>query len=263
MKKLVEMNQREGEAQYYLGRIYEKRRQYAEAIEWYQQVHDGEYQFDARLRIADMLGESGQIDEAMKHLDAMLKGSQSDGALVRIYITKGELLRGARRYEQAMEVFNTALDIVPGNTDLLYARALVAEKLGRIDLLEADIHTILKTEPDNAHALNALGFTLADQTDRYEEAYAYLKRAIEIMPDDPAIIDSWGWVHYRLGNYDEAIRQLHKALSRFDDSEIAAHLGEVLWVTGKRDEAIEVWQKALKKSPDDPVLQGVMQRFIP
>ena len=136
-------------------------------------------------------------------------------------------------------------------------------KLGRIDLLETDIRTILKTEPDNAHALNALGFTLADQTDRYQEAYGYLKRAIEIMPDDPAIIDSWGWVHYRMGDYDKAVSLLRKALSRFDDAEIAAHLGEVLWVSGDQQEAQGIWQKALKKSPDDPTLQKVMQRFIP
>ena len=263
LKMLVQLEQRDGEAQYYLGRIYENRRQYDQAIEWYRQVHIGEYQFDARLRIADMLGESGRTGEAIRHLDAMLEGSQSDGSLVRIYVTKGELLRAARRYDEAMGVFNTALEIVPGNSDLLYARALVAERLGRIDLLEADIKTILKTEPDNAHALNALGFTLADQTDRYEEAYEYLKRAIEIMPDDAAIIDSWGWVHYRLGHYDEAIRLLRKALSQYDDSEISAHLGEVLWVTGQQEEAREVWQRALQKSPDDPVLQRVMQRFIP
>lgn len=263
MMMLVRMNQREGEAQYYLGRINENRKQYEEAIEWYRQVHVGEYKFDARLRIADALGTLGRTDEAIAEIDTMLKGSQSDGSLVRIYITKGELLRGARRYEQAMDVFNTALEIVPGNSDLLYARALVAERLGRIDLLEADIRTILKTEPDNAHALNALGFTLADQTTRYEEAYGYIKRAIEIMPDDAAIIDSWGWVHYRLGDYDKAISLLRKALSRFDDAEIAAHLGEVLWVSGNQEEAREVWQKALKKSPDDPKLLEVMQRFIP
>ncbi len=263
MMMLVRLGEREGEAQYYLGRIYENRKQYDEAIDWYQKVHVGDYQFDARLRIADMLGQSGRIDEAVEHLDAMLKGSQSDGSLVRIYVAKGEMLRLARRYEESMEVFNTALEIVPGNSDLLYARALVAERLGKIDQLEADLKFILKTEPDNAHALNALGFTLADQTDRYEEAYAYLKRAIEIMPDDPAIIDSLGWVHYRLGNYDEAIKLLRKALARFDDSEIAAHLGEVLWVTGNQEEARGIWQKALEKSPDDPVLLKVMQRFIP
>ncbi len=263
MMILVRLNQRQGEAQYYLGRIYENRKQYDVAIDWYQQVHVGDYKFDARLRIADMLGISGRSDEAIEHLDAMLRGSQSDGSLVRIYISKGELLRSTRRYEQAMAVFNTALDIVPGNSDLLYSRALVAEKLGRIDLLESDIRTILKTEPDNAHALNALGFTLADQTDRYDEAYGYLKRAIEILPDDAAVIDSWGWVHYRMGDYEKAVSLLRKALSHFDDAEIAAHLGEVLWVSGNQDEATSIWQKALKDSPDDPMLQEVMQRFIP
>jgi tetratricopeptide (TPR) repeat protein len=164
MMMLIRLNQREGEAQYYLGRINENRRLYEVAIEWYSKVFVGDYKFDARLRIADMLGRLERIDEAVVHLDEMLKGSQSDGSLVRIYIAKGELLRGARRYPEAMEVFNTALEIVPGNGDLLYARALVAEKLGRIDILEADIRAILKTEPDNAHALNALGFTLAYQT---------------------------------------------------------------------------------------------------
>jgi tetratricopeptide (TPR) repeat protein len=263
MMMLVRMDERDGEAQYYLGRIYENRKQYDEAIEWYEQVHIGDYQFDARLRIADMLGLAGKTDQAIEHLDAMLKGSQSDGTLVRIYIAKGELLRQAHRYEDAMAVFNTALGIVPDNSDLLYARALVAERLGRIDQLEADLKIILKTEPDNAHALNALGFTLADQTDRYQEAYDYLKRAIEIMPEDPAIIDSLGWVYYRMGNYEEAIRLLRTALSHFDDAEIAAHLGEVLWVSGDQQEARGIWQEALKKSPDDPVLQEVMQRFIP
>jgi tetratricopeptide (TPR) repeat protein len=263
MMMLIQLDERDGEAQYYLGRIYENRRQYDKAIEWYEQVHVGDYQFDARLRVADMLGLAGKTDEAIEHLDAMLKGSQSNGSLVRIYVAKGELLRFARRYEDAMAVFNTALDIVPGNSDLLYARALVAERLGHIDQLETDLKIILKTEPDNAHALNALGFTLADQTDRLEEAYGYLKRAIEIMPEDPAIIDSLGWVHYRMGNYEEAIHLLRTALSRFNDAEIAAHLGEVLWVTGSEQEARGIWQKALKKSPDDPVLLRVMQRFIP
>lgn len=263
MMMLVRMDERDGETQYYLGRIYENRKEYDQAIDWYEQVHVGDYQFDARLRIADMLGLAGHTDEAIKHLDAMLKGSQADASLVRIYVAKGELLRVARRYEDAMTVFNTALDIVPGNSDLLYARALVAERLGRVDQLEEDLKVILKTEPDNAHALNALGFTLADQTDRYEEAYVYLKRAIEIMPDDPAIIDSLGWVQYRLGNYDEAIRLLRTALSRFDDAEIAAHLGEVLWVSGDQQEARGIWREALEKSPDDPVLLKVMQRFIP
>jgi len=262
MLKLVEKNQRKGEAQYYLGRINEEQRKYQKAIDWYGQVHVGEYLFDAKLRIAGLLGDSGRYDEAHEQLDSMLKGSQSNGSLVRIYLSKGALFRSQARYVEAVEVYTTALGIVPGNTDLLYARGMVAERIGRIDILEQDIGEILKTEPNNAHALNALGFTLADQTDRYEEAYGYLKRAIEIMPDDAAVIDSFGWVNYRLGKYAEAIRLLRKALSRSDDSEISAHLGEVLWVSGAQEEAKKVWQKALKKSPDHPLLQKTMHRFI-
>ena len=260
--KLVEKGERAGEAQYYLGRINEGRKQYDNAIEWYKQVHDGQYQFDARLRIANMLGQSGRFEEAHDYLKSMLMGSQSNTSLVRIYLAEGDLLRSVKKFAEAMEVYNTALGIIPGNIDLLYARALTAENVGRIDILEADLKAILKTQPDNAHALNALGFTLADQTDRYDEAYKLLKRAIEIMPEDAAVIDSFGWVHYRLGNYDEAIRLLRRAMSRFPDSEIAAHLGEVLWVSGNQEEARIIWQKALKKSPNDPLIEGVMQRFI-
>jgi len=262
MLKLVQMNQREGESQYYLGRINEGLGRYQKAIDWYRQVHVSEYLFDAKLHIADLLGKTGQYGEAHDYLDAMLKGSQSNGSLVRIYLGIGELLRSETRYREAVEVYTTALGIVPGNTDLLYSRGLVAERIGRIDILEQDILEILKTEPNNAHALNVLGFTLADQTDRYQEAHAYLKRAIEIRPEDAAIIDSLGWVNYRLGNYDEAIRLLRRALSRFDDSEIAAHLGEVLWVSGAQGEARNVWQRALRKVPDDPLLQRTMHRFI-
>jgi tetratricopeptide (TPR) repeat protein len=262
MLKLIKMNQREGESQYYLGRINEGKGLYQKSIEWYRKVHVGEYLFDAKLRIADLLSESELFKEAHDHLDSMLKGSQSNGSLVRIYLSKGELLRKESRYKESVDVYSTALKIVPGNTDLLYARALVAERIGRLDILESDIHEILKTEPNNAHALNALGFTLADQTDRYREAFDYLKRAIEIKPDDPAIIDSFGWVNYRLGKYNEAIRLLRRALSTFDDSEIAAHLGEVLWVSGEQDEARKVWQRALKKSPNDPLIQKIMHRFI-
>ena len=260
--KLVKKGERAGEAQYYLGRINEGRKQYDDAIAWYKQVHDGQYQFDARLRIADMLGQSGRFEAAHDYLKSMLKGSQSNTSLVRIYLAEGELLRSVEKYAEAMEVYNTALGIIPGNNDLLYARALTAESVGRIDILEADLRAILKTQPDNAPALNALGFTLADQTDRYDEAYKLIKRAIEIMPEDAAVIDSFGWVHYRMGNYDEAIRLLRRALSRFPDSEIAAHLGEVLWVSGNQEEAKAIWQKALKKSPNDPLIEGVMQRFI-
>lgn len=260
--KLVESGKREGEAQYYLGRINEDRNQYDDAIDWYKQVHDGQYQFESRLRIAEMLGKAGRFEEAQDYLKSMLKGSQPHASMVRIYLALGDLLRSKERYQEAIEIYNTALEVVPGNNDLLYARALTAESVDRIDILEADLKAILKTQPDNAHALNALGFTLADQTNRYQEAYQLIKRALEIMPEDAAIIDSFGWVNYRLGNYEQAVQLLRSALSRYEDSEIAAHLGEVLWVSGNKKEARMVWQKALKKSPGDPLIEGVMRRLI-
>jgi tetratricopeptide (TPR) repeat protein len=261
LSKLLTLNKRTGEAQYYLGRINESRNQYQQAIDWYQKVQTGEYRFDAHIRTANLMAKAGNTDDAINQLKQMAEGSQSKASLVRIYLAKGEILKEANRYADAIEVYDQALLIIPGNIDLLYARGLTAERTGNIELLEQDMRTILVTEPDNAHALNALGFTLADRTDRIEEAYQLLKRAIEIKPEDPAIIDSFGWVNYRLGNHDEAIRLLKKAFSQFEDGEIAAHLGEVLWVSGQQQEAIGIWKRALKKSPDDPFIINTMKRF--
>lgn len=261
MSRLVELNLREGEAQYYLGRIFEGKRQANQAIDWYRMVQVKEYRFDAQLRIAALLGSTDRVKESREHLDQMRKGSQTQSALVRIYMTEGEVLSAAEQFGEAMAVYNTALKLSPGNIDLLFARGMVAERVDRLDILEADIKAVLKIQPNNAHALNALGFTLADRTDRYEEAYDMLKRAVELRPDNAAILDSFGWVNYRMGKYDVAIRFLRSALSKYYDNEIAAHLGEVLWVSGNKEEAKSVWKEALKKVPNDPRIQKVMQRL--
>jgi tetratricopeptide (TPR) repeat protein len=262
MSRLVELNLREGEAQYYLGRIFEGKRQPNQAIDWYRSVQVKEYRFDAQLRIAVLLGSIGQIKESNEYLSQMRKGSQTQSALVRIYITEGEILSTAGQFTEALEVYNEALKVSPDDIDLLFARGMVAERADRLDILEADIKAVLKMQPNNAHALNALGFTLADRTDRYEEAYGMLKRAVELMPNNAAILDSFGWVNYRMGKYDVAIRLLKSALSKYYDNEIVAHLGEVLWVSGNQEEAKSVWEEALKKTPNDPLIQKVMQRFI-
>jgi tetratricopeptide (TPR) repeat protein len=261
MSRLVELSLREGEAQYYLGRIFEGKKQPNQAIDWYRLVQVKEYRFDAQLRVAVLLGSTDRIKESRKHLDQMRKGSQSQSTLVRIYMTEGEILSAAEQFSEALGVYNTALKFSPGNIDLLFARGMMAERIGRIDILEADIKAVLKIQPNNAHALNALGFTLADQTDRYEEAYDLLKRAVELLPDNAAILDSFGWVNYQMGNYDIAIRFLQSALSKYYDSEIAAHLGEVLWVSGNKEAAKRVWKEALKKIPNDPRIKEVMQRL--
>ena len=138
---------------------------------------------------------------------------------------------------------------------------MLAEKRDDLSQLERDLRFIIEREPDNAMALNALGYTLADRTTRYAEAKELIELAYQISPEDPAILDSLGWVNYRLGRLDEAERLLRQALQRFPDHEVAAHLGEVLWAQGKQREARKVWAGALKEQPDSPVLRSTLQRL--
>ena len=259
-KKLSSLEHLTDTANYYLGRISEEKRLFDEAGAWYQGVHKGEHYFDAQVRLAMLLAREGQVDEARNHLQS-IRPASGQQALVVIQ-AEGDLLIQAQRYEEAIAVYSEALD-GGYNPDLLYARAMVAEKIGRLDILEEDLRTILEQDPENAMALNALGYTLADSTDRHEEAYELIKKALELRPTDFYILDSMGWVLYRLGRLDEAIEYLRKALSIRQDPEIAAHLGEVLWVRGEREQAKEVWETALQQTPDDTRLLDVIERFNP
>ena len=261
LNRLLKLGKRRDEALYYLGRIEESQGKHGKAIEYYRQVRNGEYRFDAQLRSAFLMARDGKLDEAIAALEDMAAGSQSDGSLVRIYLAEGEIYNQAGRYRDAIRAYNKGLKIAPNNRDLLYARGLTAARINDLEMLESDMRRILEANPDDAAALNALGFTLADQTHRLQEAYDLIKRAIELDPDDPAIIDSYGWVNYRLGNNDEAIRLLRKALTKMDDPEVAAHLGEVLWITGRKDEARRIWKRALQKHPQDPLLLKTMKRL--
>ena len=247
-------------ANYYLGRIAEERRLYDEAGDWYQGVHKGEHYFDAQIRLAMLLARKGEVSEARSHLGTIRAQSEQQARI--IIQAEGELLLQAQRYEEAIAVYSAALED-QYDADLLYARAMAAEKTGNLELLEADLRTILQHEPDHAQALNALGYTLADATDRHAEAYELIKQALELRPSDFYILDSMGWVLYRLGRLDEAIDYLRKALSIRQDPEIAAHLGEVLWVRGEREQAKEVWEAALQQTPEDTRLLDVIERFKP
>ncbi len=247
-------------ANYYLGRIAEEKRLYDEAGDWYQGVHKGEHYFDAQIRLAMLLARQGEVNEARDHLGTIRAQSEQQQRL--IIQAEGELLLEVERYEEAVAVYSAALED-QYDADLLYARAMAAEKAGNLELLEADLRTILQHEPDHAQALNALGYTLADATDRHAEAYELIKKALELRPTDFYILDSMGWVLYRLGRLDEAIDYLRKALNIRQDPEIAAHLGEVLWVRGEREQAKEVWEAALRQTPEDTRLLDVIERFAP
>ncbi len=259
LSRLAELGQRVDEAHYYLGRIAETQDKLAEARQWYAKVAHGEYYLEAQIRIASLLAKEGNLQGARDHLQGLRM--QDPDSAVRLYLAEGEILSEMEKYQEAMDLYNDAILLLPDSNELLYARALLAEKLDKLDLAEQDLHKIIERDPNNAQALNALGYTLADRTNRYAEALKYVQRAMELLPDDAAVIDSMGWVQYRLGNREEAIKYLRRAFELNADAEIAAHLGEVLWVSGKQAEAREIWAQGLKDDPKNKVLVEVMKRF--
>jgi tetratricopeptide (TPR) repeat protein len=258
--RMTNRDNRNNEVNYYLGRIAEDRRDFNKAAIWYQGVQAGQSYFDAQLRLALMLARQERYEEASRHLGAVR--SRNEVEAVMLVQAQAELMVEQKRLVEAMLIYDAAL-LNNYNSELLYSRAMLAEKMDRLDVLEADLSQILEREPDNANALNALGYTLADRTDRFEEAEQLIDRALELRPNDHFILDSKGWVLYRLGKLDEAIQYLRRALELIPDAEIAAHLGEVLWVKGDRKEAIRIWDTALKAAPDNAHLQDVIQRFNP
>jgi len=203
----------------------------------------------------------GDLDRMRDHMRRLRQ--KNPQITSQLYAIEGQVLTEAGLHQEAFALYERALDFGPEDLDLLYSYSLAAEKLNRLDITEASIRRILAVEPDNVRALNALGYTLADRTDRYDEALQYISRAYEKEPDDPAIIDSMGWVHYRLGNLEKALEYLQQAWDISSDSEIGAHLGEVLWMSGDRDAARSVWEESRETQPDNPVLLEVINRLNP
>ncbi len=256
---LVDDRQRRDAAHFYLGQIAETRKDTVSAIGHYRRVDGGEHHFNAQLRVAVLMAMDGSVDEARAFLHSISPANSQEA--IRITRAEAELLARHDRLEDAMEVYNAALEEHPSSSDLLYARALLAERLDQIDLVERDLKAIIAREPNNADALNALGYTLADRTERYQDALGFIERALALKPDDHYIIDSMGWVLYRLGRLKEAADYLRRAMELSGDAEVAAHLGEVLWVMGDKEAAREIWQAALRSTPDDKRILEVLERF--
>jgi tetratricopeptide (TPR) repeat protein len=261
LTRLLATGRRSNDANFYLGRIAENDGRHEEALRRYMAVGDGDHFEEAFLRRALLTGRLGRSDEAIEMLREQRRHSDDDELRMRLYLTESQVLRDAREYERAMEVLNEGLREQPDSDQLLYARALVAERLDRLDMLETDLRTLLDRDPDNSAALNALGYTLADRTDRLEEAYEYITRAHELRPDDAAILDSMGWVLYRMGRYDEAEPFLRRAYEKMYDPEIASNLAVLLWEQGRREEAREILEDALTKDPDHERLQRVREHI--
>jgi len=256
---LVERKKRQDEANYYLGQIAEHRENYIEARRWYSVINSGHYFIDAKIKLALIISREDSVAAAREFLQKVPK--QTAEQELRLLVAEGEILRSKKMYGEAFNHYTESLASLPDNTQLLYARALMADKQNRLDVAEEDLKNILAREPNNAQALNALGYTLADRTDRYAEALEYIERAHRLRPNDAAIKDSLGWIQYRLGNTDKAVKYLREAFDLMKDPEIAAHLGEVLWVMGEQESAQELWEEALKGTPDHELLLHVIERF--
>ena len=263
LEALIEMDKKTSVANYYLGRIAQNQGEDKQAIAYYLRVKDESYQFDSQLRIAALLAALGRADEGLDKLEALAQEQSSWSRRVRVYLAQGEILRAEGRYRDGVEMYSRALLQKPDDPNLLYARGLMAEKIDRLDMAESDLRKVIALEPQNANALNALGYTLADRTERYQEALKYILRASELVPDDPAILDSLGWVSFRLGKMEEAEKWLSKAFEKLTDAEIAAHYGEVLWAINKKDKAREVWQKGKEQDAEHPVLLETLERIKP
>ncbi|MGR0138782.1 MULTISPECIES: tetratricopeptide repeat protein [Pseudomonas] len=242
-----------------LGRIAEERNDPQAALLEYAQVGSGNDYLPAQLRQADILMSNGRTDEAEKRL-AAARDAEPDYA-IQLYLIQAETLSANSQGDRAWKVLQQALLQFPDDLNLLYTRAMQAEKRNDLAQMEKDLRLIIKRDPDNAMALNALGYTLSDRTTRYDEAKALIEQAHKLNPEDPAVLDSLGWVNYRLGNLDEAERLLRQALERFPDQEVAAHLGEVLWANGKQREARQIWEKFLKEQPESPILRSTIKRL--
>lgn len=258
-RKLLASGQREQEARYYLGRVAELRDDKQGALDWYATITEGDYWLEAQIRTVDLQADLGDLPGARRHLQSLRL--QDPRLAVRLYLVEGEILIRAGELAEAMRLYNDVLAEAPDNHEVLYARALLAERLGESALAERDLRRIVDADPDNFHALNALGYTLADRNERLEEALALIEKALTLAPDEAAIVDSMGWVQYRLGRLDAAVEHLQRAYTLSgEDPEVAAHLGEVLWVQGRHAEARRVWDKARREHPDNQPLQRTLER---
>ncbi|NJO17929.1 MAG: tetratricopeptide repeat protein [Thioploca sp.] len=261
--ELLKIGEQDNIAYYYLGQIAQVENDLTTALSWYKKVDGGPIYLNAQARIALILSEQGHLDQAIEYLQNV--PVEDDDEAITLIQLEAELLIDKEQYDRAMAAYNRALQLKPDNIDLRYSRALLAEKMGLLEQLEQDLHQVLLIDPNNINALNALGYSLTAHTTRYQEAYELIKRALQLSSDNEEyyILDSMGWVLYKMGKYAEAIAYLRKAQAKQNDPEVAAHLGEVLWESGDQTAAQIVWKEALQNFPNDEKLQAVIRHFLP
>lgn len=250
------------QANFYLARISDDQQEYQQAIDFYDAVGQGDLQFTAQLRAAELTALVGNLDEGRERLKTLAVITPNPAMQPRLATAESRMLQNANRQGEAVEVLNEALQRFPDDNDLLYARALASVDTGDDQTMINDLNRLIELDANNAHALNALGYHYADQNINLEEAERMLVKANALLPDDPAIMDSLGWLRYRQGQFDEAIKWLSNAYKQFPDPEIAAHLGAALWINGAQGEARELIEQALTENPDDERLLAVQKNIF-
>lgn len=259
LRQVLALDQRVDEANYYLGRISEDRGDPKEALTHYMRVEESAQYMPAASRIGKLLIQGGEVERSLTWFEE--QRTANPARVEQLYVLESDLLMQAGAPARALALLDDAVRRMPASAALRYARAMQREKNDDLAGVESDLRAILATEPENTTALNALGYILADRTERYEEAVSLVSRALALQPDEPAILDSMGWVLFRQGRLEESLDYLTRAYASFPDPEVAAHLGEVLWTLGRKDEALRVWRAAALQDADHTVLRKTLQRL--
>ena len=247
--------------QYYLGQLSEAKQQDDEAIAHYREVKEGEHVFASTMRIAYLLSKHDKLDEARQVLHQLQPANNLQRS--QMVLVEGQLLRDAQKYDEAYQVLQQGLEQLPNHPVLLYETAMMADKIGKYDVTEQYLRKLIQMNPQDANAYNALGYSLLERNVRIPEAVGLVEQALQLAPDDASIIDSVGWGYYRSGKLDDSVKMLRRAFAANPDPEIAAHLGEVLWMRGDKAEAQQILQTSLKAHPDNEPLQAVIKKLIP
>ena len=251
----------EGTVYYYLGQLSEVKKNDNEALQNYRKVQEGEYVYAARLRAAYLIYKAGKLEEAREYLHQTV--AENNQQRVQLVMVESQLLREAKQLDAAYQILVQELEKLPNHPDLLYTTAMLADQIGKHETFEQMMRKVIQIKPDYAQAYNALGYSLLDRNERVKEGMELVEKANQLAPEDVAIIDSVGWGYYRMGDLPKSLEFLRRAYAANPDPEIAAHLGEVLWMQGEKEQAKKIWSNALKSNPDNAVLQEAMRKFLP
>lgn len=244
---------------YYLGQVDETKKNTQAAIQHFDKVRSGEYAYPARMRQAYLLSTMGKLDEARDLLHHT--PTQNQQQQMQLLVMEATLLREAKQYDAAYRLLQKGLEKTPDQPDLLYETALLADKLQKHGEMEQLLRKLIGIQPDNANAYNALGYSFLERNVRMEEGMQLVEKAYQLAPNDASILDSMGWGYYRQGKLEKSLDFLRRAYAANPDPEIAAHLGEVLWLHGDKNEAKKIWSGALKQNPQSDALQEVMKKY--